>query len=252
MQGFAVPRDVQSGAVSLADSAPYAMIAVRGADRAPTVQVRDPSGKLVLDDTGAPVQGLSAGPPAPKPVNLATQDPEQPTPLLKKAPQGILHVDGNVYHDANIDFRNTTIVLIRAPKKGRYTITAKPGSAPITEIRHANALATPQITATRRQEGQQAGAVGEVVGRGRVDGDDQRAGQDPQSAAHHARDRQGGIGDGDDRTHQPPRVVHARARPGRQAQSRRGHLAQRHSRTSAWSSAATSRRRRPRPARCAA
>jgi hypothetical protein len=129
------------------------MVAVRGADRAPTVQVRDPSGKLILDDTGAPVQGLSAGPPAPKPVNLATQDPEQPTPLLKKAPQGILHVDGNVYHDANIDFRNTTIVLIRKPKKGGYTITAKPGSAPITEISHANALATPQITATVATKG---------------------------------------------------------------------------------------------------
>ncbi len=153
MQGLAVPRDVQSGTVSFPGTAPYAMVAVRGADRAPTVQVRDPSGKLVLDDTGAPVQGLSAGPPAPKPVNLATQDPEQPTPLLKKAPQGILHVDGNVYHDANIDFRNTTIVLIRKPKKGRYTITAKPGSAPITEISHANALATPQITATVAKKG---------------------------------------------------------------------------------------------------
>ena len=77
----------------------------------------------------APVQGLSAGPGS-KLVNLATQDPEQPTPLLKRAP-GILHVAGNVYHDANIDFRNTTIVMIRKPEGG-YTITAKPGSAPIT------------------------------------------------------------------------------------------------------------------------
>jgi len=98
------------------------MVIVNGEQQSPQVEVRDPQGKLVLDDTGAPVQDL----------------PEKSTP--GQIPQGILHNDGASYHDAQVDMRHATIVFIKAPKQGKYTITAKPGSSPITGISHADAL----------------------------------------------------------------------------------------------------------------
>jgi hypothetical protein len=46
-----------------------------------------------------------------------------------------------------VDLRHATLIQIRAPKKGRYTITTKDGSSPITAISHADAFATPRVHA---------------------------------------------------------------------------------------------------------
>ena len=125
----AVTSAVQSGPVTMAGGAPYSMVVVNGQGASPQVQVHDPDGNLVLDDTGAAVQSL---------------DEQQ---QRKQTPQGILHNDGSQYHDQQIDMRNSTIVFLRTPKKGKYTITAKPGSAPITAISHADALPGEQAKA---------------------------------------------------------------------------------------------------------
>ncbi len=117
----------QSATAQLPDGAPYAMLVVNGAGRSPVVEVRDPSGKLVLDDTGAPVQGL-----------------RKDTPV-GTAPQGILHSDISTYQDDEIDLRHTTMVFVRAPKQGRYTITAKPGSSAITGVSHTTAYPEPVV-----------------------------------------------------------------------------------------------------------
>ena len=137
----------QSTGVQMAGGSPYSVIVVNGTDSSPVVQVRDPDGKLVIDDNGQPVQGLTkaAGPPAP--VDLASETPAAARPLPASAQQGLLHNDLSNYHDANVDLRHTTMIQIRAPKKGRYTITTKDGSSPITAISHADALATPQVHA---------------------------------------------------------------------------------------------------------
>ncbi|MDX6665504.1 MAG: hypothetical protein QOG68_1710, partial [Solirubrobacteraceae bacterium] len=121
-----------------------------GTDRSPVVEVRDPTGKLVLDDTGAEVQGLPKPVAAPKPVDIAQATPPPAAEQQQKAPQGILHNDGSNYHDDNVDMRHTTLVLIRKPLKGTYTITTKQGSAPIEAISHADAIA---------KESAQAGVV---------------------------------------------------------------------------------------------
>jgi hypothetical protein len=131
----------QQGVVTMDGNAPYSLVVVRGADRSPLVEVRDPSGKLVLDDTGAEVQGLPAPAPAPKQVDIAAETPAPPAAeQAQKAPQGILHNDASTYHDEDVDMRHTTLVLIRNPQKGDYTITAKDGSAPIEAISHADAI----------------------------------------------------------------------------------------------------------------
>jgi hypothetical protein len=133
----------QRGVVKMDGEAPYSLVVVRGTERSPVVEVRDPSGKLVLDDTGAPVQGLKPPREAPKPVDIAAETPAPAAAeqARQEAPQGIIHNDDATYHDADVDMRNTTLVLIRKPMKGEYTITAKEGSPAIEAISHADAIA---------------------------------------------------------------------------------------------------------------
>ena len=140
----AVISQVRSGTVAMDGDSPYSLIVVRGTDKSPVVEVRDPSGKVVLNDTGAPVQGLKAPdrPPAP-----GAAKPVAPNTNVVDPPQGILHNDASTYHDAKVDLRHTTLILLRAPKRGRYTITAKEGSSAITSISHSDAAPTTALRA---------------------------------------------------------------------------------------------------------
>jgi hypothetical protein len=134
---------VQTAKVNLDGGVPHTLLVVSGAGRSPLVEVRDPQGNVVLDDNGQPVQGL----PAPDPPSTDAADDEAGAPFYKPArsPQGILHNDGSTFVNEDVDLRNATLVMIRNPKKGAYTVTAKEGSAPITAIKFADALPLPRI-----------------------------------------------------------------------------------------------------------
>ncbi len=142
------PAPVTSASVTLPGGRPSATIIVNGAGRSPVVQVRDPKGRLVLDDTGAARQGLKQefkAPPAAVDVQGGEAVPAPQTPKLA-AQQGILHNDDGALTDQGLDLRNSTILLLRDPVAGRYTITTKAGSAPITAVSHAAARPDPVVT----------------------------------------------------------------------------------------------------------
>ena len=112
----------------------------------------------MIDDTVNRSRDSEGGGP-PKPVDLAT--PAERPESVANQPQGIFNNVSDDYHDANVDLRHATLISVRAPKKGRYTITTKDGSSPITAISHADAFATPRVTPVA-QEGQEADAVAPV------------------------------------------------------------------------------------------
>ncbi len=129
----------QSAPVELGGGA-GAMIVVNGQGGSPLVQVKDPSGKVVLDDTGAAVQGLDFSS-KPVPTDATTGLPTTPTGPM---PQGLFH-NQSQYHDDKIDMRNATVIRLRAPRKGRYTIVAKDGSPAITAITAVDYPGPPSI-----------------------------------------------------------------------------------------------------------
>ena len=144
---LAVTSQAASGKVNLEGGVPYSLLVVNGTDRSPVVQVRDPQGKLVLDDNGQSVQGLPDTPAPRAPVETSRRRTRRcPNYTPPKVPQGILHNDGSDFHDDTVDLRHATLIVLRNPKKGAYTITTKEGSAPITAISHSNGLPLPKIS----------------------------------------------------------------------------------------------------------
>lgn len=139
---------VTTSSVVLPGGRPSAVIIVNGSGRSPIVQVRDPKGRLVLDDTGAARQGLKNDFKAP-PAAVDVQAGEAvPAPITPKpgAQQGILHNDDGALADAKVDLRKSTILVVRNPLAGKYTITTKAGSALITAVSHAAGRPDPVVT----------------------------------------------------------------------------------------------------------
>jgi hypothetical protein len=137
-------------ALPLKASDPFALAFVEGAGGVPPrVQVTDPTGKVILQDNGADVQGLSlgqTGPPVPGPGATTPDGGSQPAQTPRT---GILHNDAPLsYHDANIDMRHATIVEIAKPISGSYTITALPGSAAITRVTYSEGVPLPNLNAS--------------------------------------------------------------------------------------------------------
>ena len=129
---------------------PFALEFVEGAGGVPPrVQVTDPTGKVVLQDNGADVQGLTVGRTGPQvpAAGATTQDGgSQPAQTPET---GIVHNDAPLsYHDANIDMRHATIVEIAKPMSGSYKITALPGSSAITRVTFSEGKPVPNLNAT--------------------------------------------------------------------------------------------------------